>query len=138
MSLLADSGYRHPELLVEPDWLWEHHDDPGVRTIDCASVEVVAARVGTVPLTLVDSFERAHIPGAVALSVDAWIKEPAGGVHVMDAAKFADLMEELGVSADTTVVTYDDFNTTWATRLWWVLTYYSHANARVLNGGWDH
>jgi thiosulfate/3-mercaptopyruvate sulfurtransferase len=121
MSLPTNPGNRHPELLVEPDWLWEHRDDPGVRLIDCARIE---------------AYWRAHIPGAVGLPVDGRIKEPEGGVHVMGAEKFAELMSELGVSADTTVVTYDDFNTTWATRLWWVLAYYGHRDARVLNGGW--
>ena len=49
---------------------------------------------------------------------------------------FADLMSKLGVSDDTTVVTYDDGNTSSAARLWWVLNYYGHTGAKVLNGGW--
>jgi len=122
MNLSTDLGYRRPELLAEPDWLWERRDDPNVRLVDCASPE---------------AYGRAHIPGAVGLQVDVWIKEPEGGVHVMGPEKFAELMSGLGVSDDTTVVTYDDFNTTFATRLWWVLNYYGHSNARVLNGGWD-
>ncbi len=43
-------GYARPELLAEPDWLWDHHDDPNVRIIDCDSAE---------------AYRRAHIPGAV-------------------------------------------------------------------------
>ena len=46
------------------------------------------------------------------------------------------LMGRLRVSDDTTVVAYDDFNTTYATRLWWVLHYYGHTAAKVLDGGW--
>ena len=69
--------------------------------------------------------------------VDVWIKEPEGGVHVMGSEKFAELMSGLGVSDDTTIVAYDDFNSTFATRLWWVLSYFGHSEARVLNGGWD-
>ena len=45
-------------------------------------------------------------------------------------------MGSLGVDADTTVVTYDDNNALVASRLWWVLNYYGHAKAKVLNGGW--
>src|SRR5262249_60383118 len=29
-----------------------------------------------------------------------------------------------------------DNNSLVATRLWWVLNYYGHTNAKVLNGGW--
>jgi len=122
MGSAAGLAYQRSELLAEPDWLWERRDDPSVRLVDCASL---------------DAYGRAHIPGAAGLPVDVWIKEPEGGVHVMGAEKFADLMSGLGVSDGTTVVTYDDFNTTFATRLWWVLNFYGHSEARVLNGGWD-
>jgi thiosulfate/3-mercaptopyruvate sulfurtransferase len=120
--MLASQGYAHPELLAEPDWLWEHHDDPSIRIIDCASLE---------------KYERAHIPGAVALPVHPWIKEQDEGVHVMRSEAFAALMGSLGVSDDTTVVTYDDINTMFAARLWWVATYYGHSNIKILNGGWQ-
>lgn len=36
----------------------------------------------------------------------------------------------LGVSAEKTVITYDDFNTTFAARFWRVLNYYSHTQTR--------
>ena len=118
---MAEQGYARPELLAEPDWLWEHRDDPNVRIIDMGSG---------------DAYARAHIPGAVQLPVHGWIKQTEWGVHVMDPQDFSSLMSSLGVSDDTTVVTYDSFNSSFATRLWWVLNYYGHPNAKVLNGGW--
>jgi thiosulfate/3-mercaptopyruvate sulfurtransferase len=45
-------------------------------------------------------------------------------------------MGDLGVSNDTTVVTYDDNNALVAARLWWALNFYGHTNVKVLNGGW--
>lgn len=118
--------YARPELLAEPDWLTEHADDPGVRIIDCATVE---------------AYRRAHIPGAVQLTAHFYIKEddPKGsdhGVLIMPPTQFEELMGKLGVGADTTVVTYDDNNSLVAARLWWALNYYGHTKAKVLNGGW--
>jgi thiosulfate/3-mercaptopyruvate sulfurtransferase len=118
--------YTHPELLAESDWLADHANDPNVRVIDCATVE---------------AYRRAHIPGAVQLPAHFYIKEndPAGsdhGVLVMPPKPFEELMGKLGVGPDTTVVTYDDNNALVAARLWWVLRYYGHTNAKVLNGGW--
>lgn len=118
--------YGRPEILAEPDWLAAHADDPDVRIIDCATVE---------------AYRRAHIPGAVQLPVHYYIKEddPAGsdhGVFVMPPDSFERLMGGLGVDSETTVVTYDDNNALVATRLWWVLQYYGHTKAKVLNGGW--
>jgi len=117
----AEEHYARPELLAEPDWLWEHRDDPSVRVIDCATL---------------DAYRRAHIPGAVGLPAHFYIKDPANETFVMPPDAFAELIGKLGVSDDTTVVTYDDNNSLVATRLWWVLNYYGHTNARVLNGGW--
>lgn len=118
--------YANPHLLAEPDWVAEHANDPNVVVIDCATLE---------------AYRRAHIPGAVQLPVHFYIKEedPAGSDHgtfVMPKDAFEKLMGQLGVSNDTTVVTYDDNNALVATRLWWVLQYYGHTNAKVLNGGW--
>lgn len=116
-----DGGYTRPELLAEPDWLAQHLDDPNVRLIDCATL---------------DAYRRAHIPGAVGLPVHFYIKNPLDSTYVMEPEQFKDLMEGLGVSDDTTVVTYDDNNSLLAARLWWVLNYYGHPNVKVLNGGW--
>src|SRR5258708_37693656 len=118
--------YARRELLVEPEWVAEHANDPNVRIIDCATVE---------------AYRRAHIPGAVQLPVHFYIKEndPEGsdhGVLVTPPAEFAALMSKLGVGPETTVVTYDDNNALVAARLWWVLKYYGHTKAKVLNGGW--
>src|SRR5690606_26148051 len=48
----------------------------------------------------------------------------------------AALMGRLGIDNDTTVVVYDDDLNHIAPRLWWVLRYYGHTNARVLDGDW--
>jgi thiosulfate/3-mercaptopyruvate sulfurtransferase len=119
--MTADAGYARPELLAEPDWLQQHQDDPSVRLIDCAAL---------------DAYRRAHIPGAVGLPVHFYIKDPNDETFVMPPEQFKDLMERLGVSDGMTVVTYDDNNSLVAARLWWVLNYYGHTNATVLNGGW--
>jgi thiosulfate/3-mercaptopyruvate sulfurtransferase len=119
--MTSDQGYARPDLLVEPDWLQAHAQDANLRIIDCATLE---------------AYRRAHIPGAVGLPVHIYIKNPTDETFVMEPQQFKELMERLGVSDDTTVVTYDDNNALVAARLWWVLNYYGHTNAKVLNGGW--
>jgi thiosulfate/3-mercaptopyruvate sulfurtransferase len=56
--------------------------------------------------------------------------------EIIPANEFARAMGSRGVSEHTTVVAYDDFDGTLAARLWWVLRYYGHSSARVLDGGW--
>ena len=116
-----------PELLADPDWLWEHRDDPNVRVVDCATG---------------DAYDRAHIPGAVRVPGHPWLKtEPDPYSHmneplcVIGPDDFASAMGEIGVSNATTVVVYDSLSHQFATRLWWVLAYYGHRNAKLLDGG---
>lgn len=118
----ASAEYARPELLAEADWLEAHLDDPNVRVIDCATFEL---------------YQKAHIRNAVGLRVNPVIKNADDTVHVMPPDQFAKLMGDLGVGPDTTVVTYDTAGGVPASRLWWALNYYGHANAKVLNGGWE-
>src|SRR5437870_12206458 len=108
---MVEQAYARPELLAEPDWLWERRGDPKVRIIDCASLE---------------RYRRAHIPGAVGLRVKGWLKEPEAGWHVMGPKAFGELMEKLGVSDDTTLMAYDHSNMIYAPRLSWVLNCCGH------------
>jgi len=125
--MCAMNGYGRPELQADPEWVWKHREDPSVRVVDCATT---------------DAYERAHIPGAVRVPVHPWLKteqdpfshlnEP---LHVIGPDAFASAMGEIGVSNETTVVAYASEGLQWATRLWWVLAYYGHRKAKVLNGG---
>ena len=125
------NGYERPELLATPDWLWQRRDDPKLRIVDCGDAA---------------AYDRAHIPGAVRLvrledTVEVgspqWLKDPGDRVHVLGTEGAAALASRLGISDDTTVIAYDDYNGTFATRLWWILTYYGHQGVKVLNGGWQ-
>src|SRR5215212_233706 len=97
------SAYAHSRLLAEPEWLWERQDDPHLRIIDCSDPA---------------GYDRAHIPGAIRLvreedTVEAgspqWLKDPDDPLHVIGLEGVAALAERLGISDDTTIVTYDDY-----------------------------
>ena len=45
-------------------------------------------------------------------------------------------MAQLGISNTTRVIAYDERGGIYATRLWWILNHYGHANVAVLDGGW--
>lgn len=116
----ATGGYTNADLLAETAWLAERLNDPAVRIVD------LRART---------AYEQGHIPNAVSPDPGA-LKGAADVVHVVPPEQFADLAGRLGIGPHTTVVAYDDFGGVLAARLWWVLDYYGHAPAKVLNGGW--
>ncbi|MBR97913.1 MAG: hypothetical protein CL887_05410 [Dehalococcoidia bacterium] len=121
------SEYANPDILVDGEWLESHLDDPNIRIVDC---------------DMFDSYQRAHIKGAVGIKVHHYIKHPNypdsptdyPWVAEPDVAK--QLFQDMGIGDETTVVSYDSNGSLWAARFWWVLNYYGHSNAKVLNGGW--
>ena len=120
--MLEHTTYVHPELLVEAHWLQEYMGNPDIRIIDTASL---------------DAYERAHIPGAISLSVDNYLKDPLDSTYVMNPEQFSSLMTKLGIHEDSHVIAYDHRGGLYATRFWWVMSYYGHNNVAVLNGGWN-
>ncbi len=115
-------SYADPELLVETEWLAAHMSDPGLRIIDADYPE---------------SFARAHIPGAVSqISRNIYLKTADGDTFIMGPDQFAATMSRMGIGDDNLVVVYDSHSSLYATRFWWALNFYGHANVKVLNGGW--
>jgi thiosulfate/3-mercaptopyruvate sulfurtransferase len=50
--------------------------------------------------------------------------------------RFASLMGRLGIGDEHLVIAYDDDGNHIAARLWWLLNYYGHPAARLLDGGY--
>jgi thiosulfate/3-mercaptopyruvate sulfurtransferase len=119
--------YAKSDLLVSPEWLYAQNRDADLVIVDCPMAE--------------GSYNRAHIPGALQLPVHPYIKaKDSGGnitLHLQGQDEFRGLMAELGIGPNTSIVLYDERGSMLATRLWWVLRYYGHENAKVLNGGWQ-
>ena len=124
---MTQSDYPRPDILVETEWLEAHLNDPDIRIVDCDQY---------------DLYTRAHIANAVGIPEHNFIKnpnfpsDPTGYPLVASAEDFARLMGRMGIGNDTTVVAYDAGGGTRAARLWWVLNYYGHTKAMMLNGGW--
>jgi thiosulfate/3-mercaptopyruvate sulfurtransferase len=117
---MSDQGYAAPELLVETEWLAQHLADPSVRVVD---------------MDQPPGYQKGHIPGAVGVP-DQRLKSVDSPLHVLEPEAAQALVESLTIADDTLVVAYDSNRSLNAARLWWVLSYYGHANVKVLDGGW--
>jgi thiosulfate/3-mercaptopyruvate sulfurtransferase len=81
-----------------------------------------------------------HIPGAHYLHLDADLSGPiipdrTGRHPLPDRAVFAAKLAGLGLTADRTVVAYDDKGGGIAARAWWLLRDLGHEKVAVLDGG---
>ena len=84
------------------------------------------------------AYERAHVPGAAFVDLDASLAaQPGrGGRHPMPSGpEFGAAMRAAGVSSRRPVVVYDAAPSTAAARAWWLLRYFGHPDVRVLDGG---
>jgi thiosulfate/3-mercaptopyruvate sulfurtransferase len=114
------SQYAHPEVLVDTQWVVDHRNDPKVRLVE---VDVDTS-----------SYEKGHIPGAIGLH---WQKElqqyPVR--DLIGKKELEQLLSARGVGADHTVIAYGDNNNWFAAWFFWLLKYYGHQDARLMNGG---
>ncbi|MGM1052236.1 MAG: sulfurtransferase [Pseudomonadota bacterium] len=109
-------------LIIEPDELAEHLDEPSLMIID-------------VPLKA-ESYPEGHVPGALFLDKGRLMRG-SGEVPCLapTVEQLSALFSELGLTRDTHVVAYDDEGGGWAGRLLWTLELIGHTRYSYLNGG---
>jgi len=121
--MTKELNYTAPEFLADTQWLENNLSQPDIRVVDCGYWL---------------SYKRAHIPGSVGIPGDHYFKDPSSNrTFISTPEQFENEMAELGINNNTLVISYDDFGSLWASRLWWVLKYYGHHRVKVLNGGWQ-
>ena len=124
--------------LVSPEELRDALGDERVRVFD--TTVFLRRPVGGGPYTVEsgrESYARAHIPGAGFADIPGALSDPASPfAFTLPAAEhFASEVGRLGIGGGTHVVAYAQDTPMWATRLWWLLRYFGHDDASVLDGG---
>jgi thiosulfate/3-mercaptopyruvate sulfurtransferase len=114
------ADYAHPEALVETAWLADHAKDPKVRVFE---VDVDTS-----------AYEQGHVDGAIGLN---WRKDLQQSPvrDLLDKRQLEELLSKWGATADTTIAIYGDNNNWFAAWFFWLLKYYGHKDARLVNGG---
>ena len=119
--------------------------------IDAGSLQ---ALLGTPQLAIIDcrfdlmhpaaggqAFLEAHIPGARYADLNRDLSAPVGahtGRHPLPTPEaFAAALSRLGIGNDSNVIAYDDANSSFAARLWWMLRWVGHDAVAVLDGGFQ-
>jgi thiosulfate/3-mercaptopyruvate sulfurtransferase len=108
------------DVLVSTDWVAEHGHDANVRLVE-VDVDTKA-------------YDTGHIAGAVGWN---WKTDTQDTLrrNVPTAEQLQDLLRRSGISADTTILLYGDNNNWFAAYALWLLKYYGHKDARLINGG---
>jgi thiosulfate/3-mercaptopyruvate sulfurtransferase len=116
----TDEGYANSSVLVTTDWVAEHGADANVRLVE-VDVDTTAYQSG-------------HLPGAVGWN---WKTDTQDQLrrNVPSREGLQALLRKAGINPGTTVILYGDNNNWFAAFALWLLKYYGHNDARLINGG---
>lgn len=119
-------------MLVTTEQLAAHLDDPAWVIFDCRHDLMDLARGERV-------YREGHIPGAHFAHLDTDLsgeKTGRNGRHPLPSpAAFTAFLARHGVSADATIVAYDDAGGPYAARLWWLARWIGLSKVHLLDGG---
>ncbi|MCS4539029.1 MAG: sulfurtransferase [Thaumarchaeota archaeon] len=114
-------SYTHPEVLVDTNWVLQHHKDANIR-------------IAEVDYDPVANYNLGHVPGSVLIDWKKDINDPVRR-DILSQEATTELLQRVGVSDSTTLVLYGDYNNWFAAFAFWVLKYYGFKDVRLMNGG---
>ena len=114
-------SYAHPEVLVSTEWVHEHLNDPKIRIVE-------------VDYDPTANYQLGHIPGAVLFDWRKDLNHPLQR-DIPTKIQVEQLFSKNGITTDTKLVLYGDFNNWFAAYAFWDLQYYQVTNTVLMNGG---
>jgi thiosulfate/3-mercaptopyruvate sulfurtransferase len=116
-----ETAYKHPEVLVDTAWVAQHLKDPKVRVVE-------------VDYDPTANYNLGHIPGAALLDWRKDMNDPISR-DIVSKNQLEDLLSRVGLTTDSTLVFYGDFNNWFAAFAFWILKYYGVDRVVLMNGG---
>lgn len=125
-------GAMPMNVTVEKEWLKDRLNDKDIKIIDCRF------DLGN-PAKGEELYRESHLPGAFYFDLDKQLSGPVkkhGGRHPLpNVDDFKHELEKVGIDHAKTVIVYDGGEGAFASRFWWILTYFGHEEVYILNGG---
>lgn len=114
-------SYVHPEVLVDTEWVAKNPPNQTIRLVE-------------VDYDPENGYRKGHIPGATLIWWKRDINDPITR-DIIDKKQFESLMSKNGITPESVVILYGDFNNWFAAFAFWVFKYYGHKNVKIMNGG---
>ena len=114
-------SYAHPEVLVDTEWVANNPPNDTRKIVE-------------VDYDPESSYRQGHINGASLIWWKRDVNHPITR-DIVNKEQFEKLMSKNGITPDTEVILYGDFNNWFAAFVFWVFKYYGHKNIKIMNGG---
>ena len=119
-----------PRPLVQPQWLAQHLSDPNLVVLDGTFYLPNQGKNARA------EFQASAISGAKFFDIDQVAETGTGLPHMAPSAEiFASACDDLGITAQSRVVIYDQHGLFSAARVWWTFRLFGHEQVSVLDGG---
>lgn len=106
--------------------------------VDTAGLAAIGDKAVVVDVRNAALYLVGHVKGALQISRDDFLETRRGVKGLIPTpAAWEELLSKNGISPSDTVVVYAESKDPYAARLVWSLRYYGHANAFVLDGGYE-
>ena len=114
-------SYAHPEVLVDTEWVSQNLPNENRKLVE-------------VDYDPVNGYQKGHINGASLIWWKRDINDPITR-DIINKKQFEALMSKNGITPETEVILYGDFNNWFAAFVFWVFKYYGHENLKIMDGG---
>ena len=114
-------SYAHPEVLVDTEWMFQNPPNENRKLVE-------------VDYDPVNGYQKGHIKSASLIWWKRDINDPITR-DIISKKQFEELMARNGITADTEVILYGDFNNWFAAFVFWVFKIYGHENLKIMDGG---
>ena len=81
-----------------------------------------------------NAYRAGHLQGASLIWWKRDINDPITR-DIISKSQFEDLLSRNGITAQSEVILYGDFNNWFAAFVFWIFKYYGHENVKIMNGG---
>ncbi len=107
--------------MVDTRWVLDHHRDSNVRVVE-------------VDYDPTSNYTQGHIPGAVLFDWKTDLNDQINR-DILSKEQLEELLGRNGISNDTWIILYGDFNNWFAAYAFWDLKYYGVDKVKLMNGG---
>jgi thiosulfate/3-mercaptopyruvate sulfurtransferase len=113
--------YAHPEVLIDTDTVSKNLNNKTIKIVE-------------VDYDPENAYRQGHLQDASLIWWKRDINDPITR-DIVNKSQFEELMSKNGITADSEVILYGDFNNWFAAFVFWIFKYYGHDKVKIMNGG---
>jgi thiosulfate/3-mercaptopyruvate sulfurtransferase len=114
-------NYAHPEVLTDTETVAKNLGNSSIKIIE-------------VDYDPENAYRQGHIQNASLIWWKRDINDPVTR-DIISKSQFEELMSRNGITSDSEVILYGDFNNWFAAFVFWIFKYYGHEKVKIMNGG---